>query len=136
MPATATATLGRESYRTEIKTRTFTVIADEPADIGGTDTAPHPVELVTCGLAGCIAVTVRMYADRKGWPLERITVNAHHDRRRDGDTGPLLDYFEAEFRLEGDLSDEQLARLTEIAAKCPVHKMLHAAVPVSLKRVD
>jgi len=136
MPADATATIGREHYRMEIRTRSFTLYADEPADIGGTDTAPHPVELVTGALAACVAVTARMYADRKGWPLERISVDAHHGRRREIDTGPLLDFFDVEFRLDGDLTDEQLGRLTEIAGKCAVHKMLRAEVPVNLTRVD
>ena len=85
-------------------------------------------------------MTLRMYADRKGWPLERVTVNLNHTKTHHADCtdcGPKdkVDVFMREVGIEGDLTDEQLARLLEIADKCPVHRTLEAAAIVETRSV-
>jgi putative redox protein len=92
---------------------------DEPVAAGGTDTGPSPTRLVAAGLAGCTAVTVEMYAQRKGWDVGAVEVDV--DVAYD-DFVPLS--FAVTLRLPAQLSDEQRARLLVIARKCPVHKLL------------
>jgi len=93
--------------------------ADEPEAVGGRDTGPDPFELVMAGLGACTAMTVRMYADRKGWTLRRVAVTLRHARRVDGD-GDETDVFERVLDVDGDLDAAQRHRLVEIADKCPV----------------
>ncbi|HSS34228.1 MAG TPA: OsmC family protein [Solirubrobacterales bacterium] len=104
------------------------IIVDEPPDRGGTDTGPRPTQLLAASLAGCTAITIEMYADRKGWdlgPLE-VTVDMGYE-------GPVPSRFDVQVMLPGELDDEQRRRLLVIATKCPVHKVLagEASVTVS-----
>jgi putative redox protein len=96
-----------------------TVRIDEPLEAGGTDTGPSPTRLVAAGLAGCTAVTIEMYAKRKGWDVGAVEVDV--DVAYD-DFAPLS--FTVTLRLPAELSDEQRARLLVVAGKCPVHKLL------------
>ncbi len=92
---------------------------DEPADRGGTDTGPRPTQLLASSLAGCIAITMEMYADRKGWdlgPLE-VAVEVSYD-------GSVPNDYEVSITLPEGLDEEQRRRLLVIATKCPVHKVL------------
>ena len=104
--------------------------ADEPADMGGDDTGPSPYGWLLGGLGACTAMTVRMYADRKGWPLSRVTVYLDHDKIHAKDCTECetregrVDRIARRLVLDGDLDDEQRARLLEIADKCPVHRTL------------
>jgi putative redox protein len=96
-----------------------TIRVDEPHASGGTDTGPSPTHLVAAGLAGCTAVTIEMYAERKGWdigPVE-VDVDVEYD-----DFRPLS--FTVTLRLPAELSDEQRERLLAIAGRCPVHRLL------------
>jgi putative redox protein len=97
--------------------------ADEPVEVGGMDSGPTPFELVAAGLGACTCMTVRLYADRKGWPLERVRASVVHEK--DAELTPP-DRFERGIGLEGPLNPDQVARLFEIAEKCPVHRMLEA----------
>ena len=113
------------------------LVADEPAAVGGADSGPTPYDLLLAGLGACTAITVRMYADRKGWRLRHITVRLRHRRIHATDcagcetrTGQL-DQIEREMQFEGELTDEQRARLLDIAERCPVHRTLHSEVLVS-----
>jgi putative redox protein len=92
---------------------------DEPTAVGGTDTGPSPTRLVAAGLAGCTAVTIEMYAERKGWDVGEVEVDV--DVTYD-EFAPLS--FTVTLRLPAELSDEQRKRLLAVAAKCPVHKLL------------
>ncbi|HEX6780548.1 MAG TPA: OsmC family protein [Solirubrobacterales bacterium] len=92
---------------------------DEPADKGGTDTGPRPTELLGASLAGCIAITVEMYVERKGWDVGRVEVDVEMSYE-----GPVPTSFEVGVRLPPGLDDEQRRRLLVIATKCPVHKVL------------
>lgn len=102
-----------------------TVVVDEPTFAGGTDTGPSPTRLVAVALAGCIAVTVEMYADRKGWDVGSVEVEVDVDYE-----GYAPRSFAATLRLPDELDDEQRERLLVIARKCPVHKVLAGETPV------
>jgi putative redox protein len=98
---------------------------DEPAGAGGTDSGPSPTRLVAAGLAGCVAITVEMYAERKGWDVGAVEVDVDVEY---ADYQPVS--FAVTLRLPTGLSDEQRERLLVIAGKCPVHKLLAHETPV------
>ncbi len=118
------ASIGTELYRIELKSPTGNVvIADEPVDKGGQDKGFSPKELLAASLGACTCATVRMYADRKAWPLE--SVNADVDLiEEDGQTK-----FIRKVLFTGNLDEEQRARLLAVANACPLHKILsHSSV--------
>ncbi len=92
---------------------------DEPVDRDGTDTGPRPTQLLGASLAGCIAITIEMYANRKGWDVGQLEVDVEV-----GYEGPVPNSFEVGVKLPAELDDEQRRRLMVIATKCPVHKVL------------
>jgi putative redox protein len=96
-----------------------TIRVDEPTAAGGTDTGPSPTRLVTAGLASCVAITMEMYADRKGWDIGPVEVDVDVTYR---DHTPLS--FAVTLRLPEGLSDEQRQRLLAVVGKCPVHKLI------------
>ncbi len=110
--------------------------ADEPVDVGGLASGPSPYDLVLAGLGACTAMTIRMYADLKGLPLERVTVELRHDKIHAQDCAECetrdgkVDRIERIVRLEGALDEAMRAKLLEIANKCPVHRTLHSEVTV------
>lgn len=116
--------------------------ADEPESIGGLDSAPSPYDLLLASLGACTAMTLRMYADLKNLPLERITVRLQHAKIHASDCAECetregkVDRIEREIELEGPLEEAQRARLMEIANKCPVHRTLHSetTIPTRLAR--
>lgn len=107
--------------------------ADEPASAGGADLGPGPFDLVLAGLGACTSMTVRMYADRKEWPLERVEVGLSH--RRETVDGVGVTRIDREVRLIGDLDDEQRGRLLEIANRCPVHRALTGTIEIETRAV-
>jgi putative redox protein len=102
-----------------------TIRVDEPTAAGGSDTGPSPTRLVGASLASCIAVTLEMYAERKGWDLGPVEVDVDVEYE---EYAPLS--FAVTLRLPAELSDEQRERLLFVARKCPVHKLLAGEVPV------
>jgi putative redox protein len=130
-----------EGFRQDILAGPHALAADEPEDVGGTDTAPSPYGLVSAGLAACTSMTVRMYARRKGWPLDGVSVDVRHGKVHAEDCAECeeregkIDRFERLLRLEGDLSSDQRARLMEIADKCPVHRTLEAKAVITTQEV-
>lgn len=100
---------------------------DEPVHQGGTDTGPRPTELLGASLAGCIGITVEMYAERKGWDVGDLEVDVEM-----GYEGPVPNSFEVGLKLPGDLDEEQRRRLLVIATKCPVHKVLAGEAHVTV----
>ncbi|HEX8958859.1 MAG TPA: OsmC family protein [Solirubrobacterales bacterium] len=101
------------------------VLVDEPVEAGGTDTGPTPTRLVAAGLAACTAVTMEMYAKRKGWEIGEVEVEVDVEY-----AGAAPTSFAVTVRLPEGLSDEQKERLLVIAGKCPVHKVIANATPV------
>jgi putative redox protein len=95
------------------------LIVDEPPGAGGTDTGPRPTQLLGASLAGCIAITVEMYANRKGWDVGGVEVTVDMEYE-----GHVPNTFNVSVALPGDLDDEQRRRLLAIATRCPVHKVL------------
>ncbi len=129
-------------YRVRILVRGHQWRADEPLEVGD-DTGPNPYELVLSALAACKAITVRMYAQRKGWPLEgievRLSIRKVHARDcADCESEPSakVDIIETELRFRGDLSPEQLARLAQIADRCPVHRTLTSETVIRSRLVQ
>ena len=126
----------------EIAAGPHALLADEPARLGGNNSGPTPYDLLLSGLGACTTMTLRMYADRKGWPLERASVSLRHNKIHAEDCADCetksgkLDHIDREIALEGPLDDEQRAKLLEIADKCPVHRTLHSEVKIEsrLKR--
>ena len=105
---------------------------DEPREAGGSDTGPSPTRLVSAALASCVAITIEMYAERKGWDVGAIEVDVEVEY-----DGPAPRSFAISLRLPAELSNEQRERLLAIAAKCPVHKVLADAMPVTVsERVE
>jgi putative redox protein len=125
-----TARTGDEGFATEIRAGRHRLTADEPAAAGGTDRGPTPFDLLVAALGACTSMTLRMYADRKGWPLEAATVRLAHRKMHASECTScetregLLDRIEREIELEGPLDPDQRRRLLQIADRCPVHRTL------------
>jgi putative redox protein len=128
--------IGASGYRTDVSTRGHTLIADEPAQLGGTDLGPTPYDLLAAALGACTAMTLRMYADRRAWPLESVTVRLLHERVHEKDCEvcaekPVgIDQFTRVIELAGDLTEEQREGLLRVAARCPVEQTLSRGVRV------
>lgn len=135
------ASTDMEAFRTEIVAGPHTLVADEPESVGGEDLGPDPYELLTAALGACTGMTIRMYAERKQWPLENVKVHLKHEKVHANDAddeneSAQIDEMTREIELTGDLSDEQRERLLQIANKCPVHRTLSetkVVVKTSLK---
>ncbi len=104
------------------------IVVDEPPDAGGTDTGPRPTQLLASSLAGCTAITIELYAERKGWDLDGLEVAV--DMQSDAERRPT--HFAVEVALPEGLDDEQRKRLMVIAEKCPVHKLLEHGAEITV----
>ena len=116
---------------------------DEPRSVGGDDAGPDPYTLLLAALGSCISMTVNMYARRKQWPVETVTVRLRQNRIHskdckecDDNTEGFIHRIERSVSVTGDLSDEQRARLQEIAHKCPVHKTLTSKIVITEAQDD
>ena len=120
--------IGREKYRTEILANGFPLIADEPESVGGADLGPTPYDLLLASLGTCTAMTLRMYADHKGWDLNNVTVRLHHEKIHANDSSSSksgkIDLINRVLTLDGNLDAAQRQRLLQIADRCPVHRTL------------
>ncbi len=128
-------------FAQEIIAGTHRLVADEPLKAGGTDTGPGPYDLLLAALGACTSMTVAMYARRKDWPLETVTVSLSHSREyaadcRDCDIKEgLLDRIDRDIQLSGPLTAEQKQRLLEIADACPVHRTLTSEIDIRTQSV-
>lgn len=122
---------GAGKYQVRVVTPSTTFLADEPASVGGLDSGPTPYELLSAGLGACTAMTCRMYAERKGWPLTRVLVEVGHTAR----TTSEPDRFLRKIAFQGGLDEAQHVRLLEIADRCPVHRTLTESATVGTERL-
>ena len=124
--------IGEGNFQVEVLAGGVRFLADEPVEVGGLGAGPTPYDLLCAALGACTAMTVRMYARRKEWPLRRVRVCVGHARTKEEDPP---DGFLREVALEGGLTDEQRSRLIEIAERCPVHASLKQGARVSTQQV-
>jgi len=128
-------------FAQEIQAGKHWLKADEPLAAGGTDTGVSPYHLLLAALGACTSMTISMYARRKAWPLERVTVRLRHSRIYATDCAEcetkegMLDRIEREIHFTGPLTTEQNARLIEIANKCPVHRTLTSEIDIRTRLV-
>ncbi|NKI32715.1 bifunctional alpha/beta hydrolase/OsmC family protein [Croceivirga thetidis] len=129
-------------FTTQMKVGSHYLLADEPTSYGGNDFGPSPYEFVSAGLSACTAMTIQMYAKRKGWDVQNVEVHTSYDKRHaidceecERDTAKI-DTFDREIRLTGELDEKQKTRILQIADKCPVHKTLHSETQVITKLVE
>lgn len=113
---------GQGRYQQEVIAGQHRLLADEPVSVGGADAGPAPFDYLMAGLGACTSMTLRMYAERKGLALRRVSVDLVHDKATID--GVARDRVRRTITLDGDLSPEERARLLEIANKCPVHRAL------------
>jgi putative redox protein len=117
-----TVEIGKDKYRTEVRASGHTVVADEPVAVGGKDEGMNPNEFLLASLGTCTAMTLRMYADRKGWPVDNICVELTMDIVK-GDEQQTT-YIKRHIRIDGIIDDDQRQRMLQIADSCPLHRVM------------
>ena len=125
-PRTVTVQGSAAGFFQQISVGLHRLTADEPTSVGGTDLGPNPYDLLLAALGSCTSMTVAMYARRKRWPLDAVTVRLRHSRIHD-------DHIDCDVELAGVLSEEQQVRLLEIAEKCPVHRTLTSEIHIQTR---
>jgi uncharacterized OsmC-like protein len=128
-------------FTQEIEIGSHELYADEPVSYGGTDTGPSPYDLILAALGSCTSMTIGLYARKRDWPLEKITVSLRHSKIHAQDCDDCetkegrIDRIEVEIHLDGALTDEQRAKLMEMADKCPVHQTLTSEINIKTRAV-
>lgn len=128
---TLQATLGTEDYLVSLHARHHEVLADEPTSLGGNDQGLTPYELILGGLGACTSITLKMYAQRKGWKLDDVDVKLEMTVKRDE-----VPTITRRITVKGDLTPQQCGRLLEIANACPVHKLLANPIQIDSALFD
>ncbi|SDX90192.1 OsmC family protein [Hymenobacter psychrophilus] len=134
--------VGPEALTADVQAGRHTWLVDEPVSVGGHDRGPTPYDLLLSALGACTAITLRLYASRKQWPLEGVEVRLRHGRVHAQDceqceeAGQLLEQVDKELRLLGPLTPEQRQRLETVSSKCPVQKTLQASLRIITTLVD
>ena len=130
-----------QGFAQRIEAGSHRFVTDEPASFGGTDTGPSPYDLLMAALGSCTSMTIGLYARKRRWPLEEITVSLHHSKIHAQDCDDCetkdgkVDRIWREIHLTGALTDEQRAKLMEIADKCPVHQTLTSEINIKTRAV-
>ncbi|PYL53821.1 MAG: hypothetical protein DMF29_07520 [Verrucomicrobia bacterium] len=125
----------------EVKVGSHELFADEPVSYGGTDTGPTPYDLLLAALGTCTSMTIGLYARKRQWPLQNITVSLRHSKIHAADCDNCetkegkVDRIERDIHLTGSLTDEQRVKLIEIADKCPVHQTLTSEINIKTRAV-
>jgi uncharacterized OsmC-like protein/alpha/beta superfamily hydrolase len=131
--------IGRIGFQTEINANGHSFVADEPIAVGGANTGPTPYDLLVAALGACTSMTIRMYADRRKWPVDAVVVRLRHEKihaedcENCEDKDRKIDYIEREIEVQGNLDAEQRQRLLEIANRCPVHRTLQSPISIESK---
>lgn len=120
--------IGREKYQCTISWRNGRFIADEPVKSGGQDLGPDPFTLLLSSLASCTLVTLRMYIERKGWTIDNIEIDANMYQTKEGDK--LTTTINRDIKFLSEITEEQKKRLLQIAAACPVSKILENQIEI------
>jgi uncharacterized OsmC-like protein len=126
-------------FAQEISAGPHRLSADEPKAVGGSDTGPPPYDLLLAALGSCTSMTVAVYARRKGWPLEKVTVRLRHSKIYASDCADCetkegkIDRIERDIQFEGTLTSEQRSMLREIANRCPVHRTLTSEIDIKTR---
>ncbi|MBL0742071.1 OsmC family protein [Chryseolinea lacunae] len=126
---TVVATIGRDKFNTQLSNAVHSLVADEPVDAGGQDAGPTPGDYMRMSLASCTAITLRMYANRKQLDVEKIVVTVTSGQQQ------YKTVFTCVIAVTGNITEEQRARLEEIAHRCPVHKVLTNPIEIETKLV-
>ena len=124
---TINAHIGKDTYKTLLRTSVNELVADEPLSDGGKEEGFSPSELLSSALGACTCITLRMYADRKKFPLDSIDVVVTLEKNPNSETTLMG----REITLHGDLSEDERSRLLQIANLCPIHKILSNPVQIS-----
>ena len=128
----ANGTLGSENYLMVIKTTSHMVMVDEPESIGGTDKYPNPAQYLLSALASCTAITIKMYADNKGWDVGNINVDVN--MKEVISSGKTIKKIVKAVQFENPLEDDQIERLLTIGSKCPISKLLEQPVKMEFEK--
>ncbi|WP_165396061.1 OsmC family protein [Flavobacterium sp. J27] len=123
---TTIATIGKQKYKTEIQAKNHIIISDEPEELGGGNFGFTPTELLESSLAACTSMTIRMYADKKEWNLDKVEVKINF--KRNISTQQVT--FKKEITLFGNLNEEQKQKLLEMGSKCPIERMITGEIEV------
>ena len=123
---------GLGKYQVEVRVGDAVLLVDEPLSAGGLGSGPNPYDLLSAALGACTSMTVRLYADRKGWPLQHVQTAVRHSRAGLN----ARDRYELDIALDGALDDTQRARLMEIAERCPVHLSLVRGADVTASLLE
>jgi putative redox protein len=128
-------------FAQEIVAGSHRMASDEPLESGGTDTGPSPYDLLLAALGSCTSMTVAMYARRKNWPLEEVTVRLRHSKVHAADCADcetkegMLDRIERDLELTGTLTEQQRGKLLEISNRCPVHRTLTSRIDIQTRLI-
>ena len=131
-----------DGFTTQMKVGSHYITADEPISYGGNNFGPSPYELVSAGLSACTVMTIQMYAKRKKWPLENVEVHTSYQKLHVADcencdsSEAKIDTFQRAIKLTGSLDNKQIARIMEIADKCPVHRTLKSEIKIATTLLD
>jgi uncharacterized OsmC-like protein len=131
-----------EKYVENISIGPHRLRADEPVDVGGADAGPGPYELILAALGACTSITVRLFAERRQWPLQGVRVALSHSRVHAEDCvncdaeASRLDRIDMEISFLGDLSAEQRRKLSDVASKCPVHRTLTSSIQIHSRTTE
>lgn len=132
---------GKGRFTQEIKTGSHVLIADEPIASGGNDTGPSPYDFLLAGLGACTSMTLRMYADMKKIPLDKVIVRLQHEKKHVEECSDCennstkMDHISRQIELQGDLTTEQRQKLLDIANKCPVHRTLTSTILITTELI-